>query len=81
MNAKTEPWKLPKWAEPYRAMLRFNGWEPEEYMNCDGGNCNIFVNGPRALMCATAVARLNMLFELHNAGWRARSAVKESSRG
>jgi hypothetical protein len=67
MNAKKN-WTMPKWAEPYRPLLKYNGWEPEEFMNCDGANCNVFTNGPRAIMCTMAQARVEMLFTLHGKG-------------
>lgn len=61
-------WKMPKWAEPFRVFLNYNGWKPEEFMNCDGRDCNIVTNGPRAIMCATAQARMIMLIKLHEEG-------------
>lgn len=54
---------MPKWMEPYRQFLR----EPdraEEYMDCDGKNCNIVVNGPRALLCTGMHEQIGLLERL-----------------
>lgn len=61
-------WKMPKWMESYREILNYNGWTPEKFMNCDGTDCNIVVNAPKAIMCTVATTRVQFLATLHEQG-------------
>ncbi len=68
MKTKSKKWTMPDWMKPYREML--SEWEkPEEYMNCDGRDCNIFTNSPRALMCNSAQSQVQILYKLHKEGF------------
>lgn len=67
MKKKIGKFIMPGWMENYRQYFT----EPnrvEEYANCDGVNCNIVVNGPRALMCQTSSSERGILFRLQKAG-------------
>jgi hypothetical protein len=70
MSKRASPTKKPKFPSvliPYKQFLT----EPdrvEEYLGCDGRNCNIVVNGPRALLCQSANAETKILLRLHEAG-------------
>lgn len=58
---KCKKWKMPKWMEEFRECLNV----PEESMNCDGSDCSIFVNAPRALMCAIDQGKIGLLQSLY----------------
>lgn len=60
-------WKMPKWMKAYRSSVS-DGDRIEEFMNCDGINCNILVNGPRALCCVSTTAQVSLLERLYKAG-------------
>jgi len=60
-------WKMPQWMEQYRHLI-FGKYRIEDFMSCDGVNCNIEVNAPRALLCTALQERVNMLMVLHKAG-------------
>ena len=64
---KRKNWKMPKWMEPYRSTLS-DPERVEEFMNCDGKNCNLFCNGPRALICCSVSSQVELLVRLHNKG-------------
>lgn len=60
-------WKVPVWMKPYTPYI--SNWERVmEFMNCDGQECNIVVNAPRALMCTALQTRIMFLVRLHEAG-------------
>jgi hypothetical protein len=64
---KKKKWTMPEWMEPFRKFLT----EPdgaEEYKNCDGVNCNVVVNAPRALLCQTVSSEIGLLYRLHEEG-------------
>jgi len=62
-------WVEPGWMKAYHGLLNAGGWAtPEEVMNCDGGDCNIVVNAPRALICNAMSSRVGLLMRLHAAG-------------
>ena len=66
MKKNVKKWTMPEWMEPFRQFLT----EPdraEEYKNCDGVNCNVVVNAPRALMCQTASSEIGLLYRLKKA--------------
>ena len=58
---------MPKWMEEYK-FLFLDPQRVEEFMNCDGKNCNIVVNGPRALICQAVQAEVGLLEKLKAAG-------------
>ncbi len=65
---KKKPWKTPEWMFPYLKHLFMSRQETEDSMNCDGSECNIEVNAPRALMCNMVQAKIRALCLLHVAG-------------
>lgn len=67
MKTKRKKWSMPPWMESYRPLIN----EPdrvEEFMNCDGVNCNVLVNSPRALICCQVTAQVGILLKLYKAG-------------
>lgn len=63
---KRKKWVAPAWFEPYREFISDD--RIEEFMNCDSVNCNLFSNGPRALICCSVSAQVQMLERLQKAG-------------
>ena len=61
--SKQKRWTMPKWMEEYK-FLFLDPQRVEEFMNCDGKNCNIVVNGPRALICQGVQSEVMMLIRL-----------------
>ena len=57
-------WKVPVWMKSYSHLVP-DFSRAEEFMNCDGVNCNIVTNAPRALMCAMLQARIELLSRLY----------------
>ena len=57
-------WKMPKWMEPYRSLLS-DPDRAEEAENCDGVNCNLVINGPKALIHCSISGQIAMLERLH----------------
>lgn len=56
---------------PYVPMLKNTGGtfdDPAEAMNCDGKNCNLAVNGPRAILCIAVRSQVMLLESLHEKG-------------
>jgi len=41
---------------------------PAHAMNCDGRDCNLVVNGPRALLCQSVASQVALLERLHGKG-------------
>lgn len=60
-------WKMPAWMRGYRKAVS-DGDRIEEFMNCDGVNCNVEVNSPRALCCVSTTAQVGLLIRLKNKG-------------
>jgi hypothetical protein len=64
---------MPKWMEPYTALIcNTGGWiTPDHAMNCRGDkdNCDLAVNGPRALLCTAVHSQVLLLEKLHAKGW------------
>lgn len=75
--AKRKPWSQPIWMAPYVELIgNTGGWiTPEIAMNCDGRDCNLAVNGPRALLCAAVSSQVTMLQRLHARGLLALGAA------
>jgi hypothetical protein len=68
---KRKKWTMPAWMTPYVPMLANTGGDwilPEHAMNCDSKNCNLAVNGPRALLCAGVQSQVILLQRLHEKG-------------
>lgn len=42
--------------------------DPAEAMNCDGKDCNVVVNAPRALLCIAVQSQVRLLEGLHDKG-------------
>ena len=63
-------WKAPAWLAPYVPLIgNASGWiTPEHAMNCDGRDCNIVVNGPRALICTSVSSQVSLLERLYAKG-------------
>lgn len=63
----TKKWKTPKWMHVFALLISdFRG--VEEAMNCDGRNCNVETNAPKAIMCAMLRSEVVMLMRLYNEG-------------
>lgn len=70
-SKKRERWMKPPWmVQRFVSLLGgCQGWNtPEHVMNCDGRDCNVIVNAPRALMCVTVAAQVQLLLRLREAG-------------
>ncbi|TAK59479.1 hypothetical protein [Methylobacter sp.] len=66
MKTATKKWTMPSWMEKYRTFLeQSGGYTCEEVMNCDGLNCNVVVNAPRAMMCAGLTTKIQFLTRLY----------------
>lgn len=68
---KKSKWTQPAWMAPFVPMLVNTGGEwntPEHAMNCDATNCNLAVNGPRALLCSAVLSQVVLLERLHTRG-------------
>ena len=67
-------WIQPAWMAPYVELIgNTGGWiTPEHAMNCDGRDCNIVVNAPRALLCTAVTSQVTMLERLQARALRAR---------
>jgi hypothetical protein len=65
-----EEWKQPKWMAPYvPTLVNTGGWITPEYaMNCDAKDCNLVVNGPRALLCIAVRSQIQLLLKLYEDG-------------
>lgn len=65
--AKRHRWTQPAWMQPFVELIgNTGGWlTPEHAMNCDGRDCNLAVNGPRALTCVSVASQVNLLQRLH----------------
>ena len=63
-------WKQPGWMAPFvRHLGNTGGWiTPDHAMNCDGRDCNVVVNAPRALLCTSVASQVALLGRLHRAG-------------
>lgn len=62
-KVKRKKWTQPEWMDRY--MEYVTGKENvDEYMNCDGVNCNGVVNAPRALICCQTAAQVSLLHRL-----------------
>lgn len=59
-------WTQPTWMAPYVELIgNTGGWiTPEHAMNCDGRDCNIVVNGPRALLCTAVASQVRLIERL-----------------
>ena len=70
-------WTQPAWMAAYVPLIgNTGGWiTPERAMNCDGQDCNIVVNGPRALLCTAVASQVTMLERLHAKGMLKEGAV------
>lgn len=68
MTTRVKKWKTPKWMLAYMKFLSHDATHNEDYMNCDGKDCNLFSNGPRAIVCSAACAEVVMLMRLYEAG-------------
>ena len=68
--AKKKPWTQPAWMAPYVDLIgNTGGWiTPEHAMNCDGRDCNVLVNSPRALLCVSVSSQIGLLQRLHKRG-------------
>lgn len=77
MVKERKPWSQPAWMAPYVEWIgNTGGWiTPEHAMNCDGRDCNIVVNGPRALLCASVSSQVSLLTRLHARGLLAGSST------
>lgn len=70
MSKQKEPWKMPEWMAKYVPHLSdTGGWlTPELAINCDGKDCNMFANAPRAMLCCAVSAQTRLLMRLHKEG-------------
>lgn len=68
MKTKEKKWTMPGWMEAYRPLLDGGGYTCEEVMNCDGRDCNVIVNAPRAMMCAGLATKVQFLTRLQREG-------------
>jgi hypothetical protein len=59
-------WKIPKWMYAYSKFVDLS--RAEEFMNCDGRDCNVFTNGPRALICLETTGKIQLLESLYSHG-------------
>ncbi len=67
MSTKPREWKMPKWMEPYRELIRNTGGLPvEELMNDHTTNAQ--VNLYRATFCITVKDQVALLTMLHERG-------------
>lgn len=66
-KVKRKKWTQPKWMGPYLKYVTGKD-SVDEYMNCDGVNCNVFCNAPRALICCQTAAQVGLLMRLREAG-------------
>ena len=64
---KRKSFKVPKWMLAYKDHVCDFG-RAVEFMNCDGVNCNIQVNAPRALCCCSVQSQVGLLIRLHASG-------------
>lgn len=71
---KAKKWTMPKWMERYRPVLCY-GDRAEEFQNCDGKNCNVVVNAPRALFCQSTTSQISLLERLKKAGLLSKATV------
>ena len=63
--------------EPYRKLIvNTGGNSVEDFMNCDGVNCNLFTNGIRALLCSSTTSQVSLLEQLKKAGMLAAQPIK-----
>ena len=74
-----EKWVQPEWMASYVPMLaNTGGWvTPEHAMNCDAKDCNVTVNGARALLCTAVSSQTILLLRLHDAGMLDKAREKE----
>ena len=64
-------WRVPGWLRPYLPLLKNTGGtfdDPTAAMNCDGRNCNVVINAPRALLCIAVQSQVKLLEDLHARG-------------
>lgn len=66
-KAKKKRWAMPVWMERHRSFL-CDGKRAEEFLNCDGVNCNVVVNAPRALLCQSMNSQVSLLERLKKEG-------------
>ena len=62
---------MPEWMASYVPLLNTRGgdWNtPEHAMNCDGKECNVVINAPRALLCTAMYSQTLLLLRLHKDG-------------
>jgi len=65
-------WRMPAWMKPYVELIgNTGGWiTPEHAMNCRGDKegCDLAINGPKALLCISVSAQVQLLERLHERG-------------
>lgn len=62
-----QKWSMPPWMEKYRPFLD-DPTRVEEFLSCDGVNCNVIVNAPRALLCQSMNSQVSLLERLKKGG-------------
>ena len=70
-KGKKKAWAQPAWMAPYVPLLVNTGGtfdDPTDAMNCDGKNCNVIVNAPRAVLCTAVMSQVRLLEVLHEKG-------------
>jgi len=67
-DKKNSLWVMPEWMEPYRKLINNTGGNSVEELHNDT-TTNVFVNGPRAILCCCVHAQVNLLETLHDAGY------------
>lgn len=70
MSEPKPKWVMPEWMEKYVAHFSdTGGWmKPEDAMNCDTKDCNMFANAVRATLCCAVAAQTRLLLRLHKEG-------------
>lgn len=65
-----QKWIMPEWMAKYvEHFSNTGGWmKPEDAMNCDSKDCNMFANAPRAILCCSVAAQTRLLLRLHAKG-------------
>lgn len=60
-------WKMPRWMEPYRAMIVNTGGNSIEDLMDDHAT-TVFANAPRAMICVAVKSQVALLEALHSKG-------------
>lgn len=68
MKTKTEKWKMPDWMPKILVEMGYRVDEVYEAMHCNGRNCDVFVNAPRALLCIQRSTVAKTLLNLKQQG-------------